>query len=113
MVAGRLFYYLANEHLLGNSRIHLFPLTSCVFSCWQTLLVRISALAIMESLLQKKDKEHKLDFVSHEQLVSEMDELLKYYGADKSQANLERTRKILSRFIPISDEVSAMREENR
>ena len=42
-----------------------------------------------------------------------MSELLKYYGADKSQANLERTRKILSRFTPISDEVSAMREENR
>lgn len=68
----------------------------------------------MESLLQKKDKENiKLDFVSHEQLVSEMDELLKHYGANKSQANLERTRKILSRFIPISDEVSTMREENR
>jgi hypothetical protein len=68
----------------------------------------------MKSLLQKKDKEKiKLDFVSHEQLVSEMAELLKHYGADKSQANLERTRKILSRFVPISDEVSAMREENR
>lgn len=42
-----------------------------------------------------------------------MDELLRHYGANKSQANLDKTRKILKRFGNVTDELVAMRDENR
>lgn len=42
-----------------------------------------------------------------------MDELLRRYGANKSQANLDKTRTILKRFGNVTDELVAMRDENR
>ncbi len=68
----------------------------------------------MPSLLRKDEKSKvKLSFVSREQVDAEMDELLRHYGANKSQANLDKTRKILKRFGNVTDELVAMRDENR
>ena len=53
------------------------------------------------------------EFVSQEQLEKEMDELLEHYGADRSQANLERTRKVLGKFKSVNNELASLREENR
>ncbi|MGI0013897.1 MAG: hypothetical protein ACREBU_10720 [Nitrososphaera sp.] len=54
-----------------------------------------------------------LRFVDRKQINTEMDELLKHYGANKSQANLDKTRTILKRFGSVNDELVAMRDENR
>jgi len=66
-------------------------------------------------LLLRKDEKSKvnLGFVSREQINAEMDALLKHYGADKSQADLDKTRKILKRFGNVTDELAAMRDDNR
>lgn len=66
-------------------------------------------------LLLRKDEKSKvnLGFVSREQINAEMDALLKHYGADKSQADLDNTRKILKRFGNVTDELAAMRDDNR
>lgn len=66
-------------------------------------------------LLFRKDEKSKVDlgFISREQIDAEMDALLKHYGAKRSQANLDKTRKILKRFGSVNDELAAMRDENR
>jgi hypothetical protein len=66
-------------------------------------------------VLLRKDKKSKvkLGFVSPKQINTDMDALLKHYGAKKSQANLDKTRKILKRFGSVNDELVAMRDENR
>lgn len=68
----------------------------------------------MPVLLRKAEKSRiKLSFLSREQIDTEMDALLKHYGAKRSQANLDKTRKILKRFGSVNDELVAMRDENR
>ncbi|HEX7032451.1 MAG TPA: hypothetical protein VF172_05575 [Nitrososphaera sp.] len=70
----------------------------------------------MPLLLRKDEKikvQENLNFISQEQLEADMNELLKHYGANKSQANLSKTRAILRRFGNVTDELAAMREENR
>lgn len=65
-------------------------------------------------LLRKEEKNKiKLGFIEREQINAEMDDLLKHYGANKSQANLDKTRTILKRFGSINDELAAMRDDNR
>jgi hypothetical protein len=66
-------------------------------------------------LLLRKDEKTNVDmnFVSEEQMEAEMDMLLKHYGAKKSQADLDKTRKILKRFGSVTHELAAMRDENR
>lgn len=61
----------------------------------------------------KEKKSMKIDFLTHEQLVLEMNELLKHYKTDMSNADLDKTRKILRRKTSLNDELSEMREENR
>lgn len=67
----------------------------------------------MPLLLRKDEKKMDLGFVSKEQVNKDMDALLKHYGAEKSQADLGKTRKILKRFGSVTDELAAMRDENR
>lgn len=68
----------------------------------------------MPVLLKKDEKVMKdIGFISSNQIDSEMDALLKHYGAERSQANLSKARKILKRFGNVTEEVSAMRDENR
>lgn len=70
----------------------------------------------MTLLLRKEEKtkvKMELGFLSQQQIKTEMDALLKHYGAKSSQANLDKTRKILKRFGNVTDEVAAMRDENR
>lgn len=68
----------------------------------------------MPALLRKDEKANiKLNFMSGKQIGTEMDALLKHYGANKSQANLDKTRTILKRFGSVNDELVAMRDENR
>jgi hypothetical protein len=66
-------------------------------------------------LLQKKDKENikVSDYLPQEEIDREMDELLKHYGADRSQANIDKTKKILGKFKSVNDELVGLREENR
>ena len=65
-------------------------------------------------VLRRREKEGmKVDFVPPAQSEADMDELLRYYGAEKTQASLERTRKILRRFGSINDELVGMRDESR
>ena len=67
-------------------------------------------------LLRKEDKTRiklDLDFLSKEQIADEISDLLNHYEADKSQADLNNTRRILKRFGDVTDELAAMREENR
>lgn len=66
-------------------------------------------------MLLRNDEKARVDrnFVSDEQIDAEMDMLLKHYGANKSQADLDKTRKISSRFGSITDELAVMRDENR
>jgi hypothetical protein len=68
----------------------------------------------LPALLRKDEKSKiNLGFVSREQINIEMNALLKQYGATRSQADLDKTRKILKRFGAINDELAAMRDENR
>lgn len=68
----------------------------------------------MTALLRKDEKSKiNLGFVSREQIDMEMDALLEQYGATRSQANMDKTRKILKRFGAINDELAAMRDDNR
>jgi len=68
----------------------------------------------MPLLLRKDEKTKvKLEFLSPEQINTEMDELLKHYGAKRSQANLDKTREVLKRFGSGNDELIAMRDETR
>jgi hypothetical protein len=55
----------------------------------------------------------KENFVDAKQINKDMDSLLEHYGAKRSQANLDKTRRILKRFGNVTDELSAMRDENR
>jgi len=67
----------------------------------------------MSSIMQKKERRDiikTLEPIPHEKLAAEMEDLMTYYGANSSQANLEKTRKILNR-IDISKELSEMRDE--
>lgn len=67
------------------------------------------------SLLQKKDKEKikVSDYLTQEQIDKEMDDLLKHYGANRSQADIDKTKKILGKYKSVNDELAALREENR
>lgn len=67
----------------------------------------------MRVLLRKEKEGLKVDFVPPAQSEADMEELLKYYEAEKTQASLERTRKILGRFGSINDELADMRDESR
>ena len=42
-----------------------------------------------------------------------MDALLEHYKVSKSQADISKTREILKRFGNVTDELAAMRDENR
>ena len=66
-------------------------------------------------ILLRKDEttSFKENFVSPEQIRDEMDALLAHYGAKRSQANLDKTRRILERFGNVTGELGAMRDENR
>ena len=62
----------------------------------------------------KAKKDMKINYLTHEQVVHEMNEILKYYNTDVSKADLDKTRKILSKTkTSLNDELSEMREENR
>ena len=67
-------------------------------------------------MLRKEDKEgiEKPRFIDPSQIAKEMDELMKYYNTDKSKADLNKTRKILSsgKVSSFSKEIEDMREEN-
>lgn len=68
----------------------------------------------MPLLLRKNEKSKmELDFLSKGQMNKDMDALLQHYKADKSQASLDKTRRILKRFGSVTDELAAMRDENR
>jgi len=61
----------------------------------------------------KEKKTMKINYLTHEQLAHEMNELLKHYKTDMSNADLDKTRKILRKTTSLNDELSEMREENR
>lgn len=42
-----------------------------------------------------------------------MDTLLEHYKVSKSQADISKTREMLKRFGNVTDELAAMRDENR
>ena len=66
-------------------------------------------------MLFRNDEKARFDrnFSSGEQIGAEMDVLLKHYGANKSQADLDKTHKILKRFGSITNELAVMHDENR
>ena len=66
-------------------------------------------------MLFRNDEKARFDryFASDEQVGAEMDMLLKHYGANKSQADFDKTHKTLKRFGSITDELAVMRDENR
>ncbi len=94
------------------------PIREC-YAQWIYVTVITSVIGMVSgkpSLLRKEDKinvKADLSFVSQEQLDADMKELLQHYGANKSQANLDKTRKILKRFGTVNEELVAMRDENR
>jgi hypothetical protein len=49
--------------------------------------------------------------VKPDELSKELDDLLKYYGAEKTKPNLSETKKILSKFN-VNEELLNIREEN-
>lgn len=53
------------------------------------------------------------DYLTQEQIDKEMDDLLKHYGANRSQADIDKTKKILGKYKSVNDELAALREENR
>ena len=55
----------------------------------------------------------KLSLLSREQIDAEMDAPLEHYRVSKSQADITRTREVLKRFGNVTDELAAMRDENR
>lgn len=61
---------------------------------------------------KNKLKERLSGFLTSDELTNEMDALLRHYGADRSQADLKKTKQILSKFN-VSEALSAVREENR
>ncbi len=66
-------------------------------------------------MLKRKDKENigkPQEFIKPEQIAKEMDELAKYYGTTLSNADLDKTRKILSKVSPLNIELVNMRDEN-
>ena len=67
----------------------------------------------MPVLLRKEKEGVKMDFLSPAQSEQDMEELLEHYGARRTQASLEMTRKILARFGSINDELVRMRDKNR
>lgn len=66
-------------------------------------------------MLKKKDKENvrKPEFIDPKQISEEMDELRKHYGTDVSNADLDKTKRILSKVSSLNDELVNMRDENR
>jgi hypothetical protein len=67
-------------------------------------------------VLRKEEKEKVklgLGVLSRDQIDAEMDALLMHYKVNKSQADVATTRKILKRFGKVTDELAAMRDENR
>lgn len=66
----------------------------------------------MRELIKKERTGLELEFVSHDELSSQLDKLLKEFGADISQADLEKTKKILSKVSSLSEELTTMRDED-
>ena len=65
-------------------------------------------------VLRKDEKAKlKLGLLNREQINAEMDALLEHYKVSKSQADISKTREILKRFGNVTDELAAMRDENR
>ena len=65
-------------------------------------------------MLRKDEKAKvKLGLLNREQINAEMDALLEHYKVSKSQADISKTREILKRFGNVTDELAAMRDENR
>ena len=62
---------------------------------------------------EKAKMKMKLGLLSREQIDAEMDALLEHYRVSKSQADITKTREILKRFGDVTDELAAMRDENR
>ncbi|MGC1134094.1 MAG: hypothetical protein WA941_14815 [Nitrososphaeraceae archaeon] len=66
--------------------------------------------------IEKKEKEKirsKLpEFISSDQITSEMEKIVRYYGTDLSNANDLETRRILSEVSSLNSELVDMREEN-
>lgn len=60
----------------------------------------------------EKNKMKQHNFLTPEEVATEMANLVKHYGTNLSNANLDETRKILAN-VSLSDELSEMREENR
>lgn len=71
----------------------------------------------MSKLIRKKKREEKdepdVSSVTPKELRAEMDEILEQYGASRSQADLDKTKKILERAGSLSDELVSMRDEDR
>lgn len=69
----------------------------------------------MSELLRKEKERIKvgLKFMTPEQVAAEMDKLAEYFKVDKSQANLEETRRLLSKGKSLTDELISMRDEER
>lgn len=66
----------------------------------------------MPELIKKERPNIKLEFVSSDQLIKELSELLKDFGADPSQADLKKTRQILSRVSSLNEELMSLRDED-
>jgi len=67
-------------------------------------------------VLRKEEKEKiklGLGVLSRKQVNAEMDALLAHYKANKSQADIAKTRKILKRYGKVTVELAAIRDENR
>ncbi len=71
----------------------------------------------MSRLIRKEKREGKdkqeASSVTPKELRTEMDKILEQYGASRSQADLDKTKKILERAGSLSDELASMRDEDR
>jgi hypothetical protein len=70
------------------------------------------------SKLIRKSKEKgefdlRLESVSPKEIARQMDKLLRHYGANRSQSDLEKTRQILTRVGSLNEELRSMRDEER
>jgi len=67
----------------------------------------------MPLLLKKERDIGKLEYISSKEIADEMAALRKHFGVTESKADIQATRKILSKTTSITDELSAMRDDNR
>lgn len=72
--------------------------------------------SVPSSMLKKGDKERikKPDFLEPSKIAKEMNELMKYYNTDASNADMKETRKILtsSKVSSLNKELIDIREED-